>query len=233
MYRLVVRLGLPESMRHPIHRFVEGTDELDRYHSLNAHYSENRLYYMTQYWGDADVYAAGVGEMDLVLDHDIVRNDDGTFYALTEQRRTETEKEISTFLREIGVFREHPTVFPVDGDRYQLRLVGKQEALQTLLEAMPSAASVTVEKVERYDRPGTEASVYDSLTERQVEVVSTAVDAGYYTAPREASLEELGERLGIAPGTVSQILRTAEEHIMAAVAKENGHGLSDTSDGAP
>jgi predicted DNA binding protein len=48
------------------------------------------------------------------------------------------------------------------------------------------------------------------LTERQQGLVRTAVDAGYYNTPRECTLTELAERLGIAKSTRSGALHRAE-----------------------
>ena len=51
------------------------------------------------------------------------------------------------------------------------------------------------------------------ITARQKEVLEAAVDLGYYSEPRQASLEDIGEVVGITPGTVSEHLRKAEERV--------------------
>lgn len=52
------------------------------------------------------------------------------------------------------------------------------------------------------------------ITQRQREIVTAAVDAGYYDTPRECSLTELSETLGIAKSTCSETLHRAEEEII-------------------
>jgi len=52
------------------------------------------------------------------------------------------------------------------------------------------------------------------LTDRQQEVLLAAVEAGYYIAPREATLGDVAEALGVANATCSDILHRAEGHII-------------------
>ena len=52
------------------------------------------------------------------------------------------------------------------------------------------------------------------LSDRQLEVLAAAVDAGYYDTPRRCSLTELADQLGIAKSTCSETLHRAEESIV-------------------
>lgn len=54
------------------------------------------------------------------------------------------------------------------------------------------------------------------LSDRQAELLRAALEAGYYDTPRETSLTELAEGVGIAKSTCSEILQRAE----GAVIKE-------------
>jgi len=58
------------------------------------------------------------------------------------------------------------------------------------------------------------------LTERQREVVTAAVEAGYYDTPRQASLTECAERIGIAKSTCSTTLHRAEEAIVKSFVEQ-------------
>jgi len=53
-----------------------------------------------------------------------------------------------------------------------------------------------------------------ALTDRQREIVRTAVEEGYYDTPRECSLTELAEAVGIAKSSCSDTLHRAEETIV-------------------
>ncbi|WP_458190610.1 helix-turn-helix domain-containing protein [Haladaptatus sp. NG-WS-4] len=59
------------------------------------------------------------------------------------------------------------------------------------------------------------------LTDRQQEVLMAAVEAGYYRAPRESTLGDVAEALGIANATCSDVLHRAEGHIIHWFVKEH------------
>ncbi|MFB6295609.1 MAG: helix-turn-helix domain-containing protein [Halobacteriales archaeon] len=64
------------------------------------------------------------------------------------------------------------------------------------------------------------------LTDRQRRLVETAVELGYYDTPRECSLTDLADDLGIAKSTCSETLHRAEGKIIKQfVAEEPGEAL--------
>ena len=71
----------------------------------------------------------------------------------------------------------------------------------------------------------TDASQADQLpTDRQQEVLSTAVEEGYYRAPREATLGDVADELDVADATCNDILRRAEGHIVHWFVEEHMGG---------
>jgi predicted DNA binding protein len=58
------------------------------------------------------------------------------------------------------------------------------------------------------------ASSESLLTDRQRELLAEAVEAGYYDTPRECSLTELADRVGVAKSTASETLHRVEEKII-------------------
>jgi hypothetical protein len=52
------------------------------------------------------------------------------------------------------------------------------------------------------------------LTDRQQEVLLTAVEAGYYRSPRESTLGEVADSLDVADATCSDVLHRAEGHVV-------------------
>ncbi|MFB1064107.1 helix-turn-helix domain-containing protein [Natrinema sp. H-ect4] len=59
------------------------------------------------------------------------------------------------------------------------------------------------------------------LTDRQQEVLATAAEEGYYQAPRESTLGDVADTLGIANATCSDVLHRAEGHIIHWFIKEH------------
>lgn len=74
----------------------------------------------------------------------------------------------------------------------------------------------------KLEREGVEVEIEDvtplerraTLTNRQKEIMSTAVLKGYFEYPRRINLTELSELVGVKPSTLSEILRSAERRIM-------------------
>ena len=58
------------------------------------------------------------------------------------------------------------------------------------------------------------------LTDRQQRIVAAAIENGYYDTPRECSLTELADQVGIAKSTASETLHQAEEKIVKHFAKD-------------
>jgi hypothetical protein len=88
------------------------------------------------------------------------------------------------------------------------RLSGLEDALEAM--GMP----LTVEWIHESGDPA------DLLTDRQRDVLLAALDAGYYTTPRECTLTELADRLGTAKSTLSETLRRAESHVVERYAEQ-------------
>jgi len=79
-----------------------------------------------------------------------------------------------------------------------------------------------VELREQVDDP-VEADPY-GLTEPQREALLVAHGRGYFEEPREASLEELADALGISPTAVGGRLRRGMEKLIGATLDESGPG---------
>lgn len=60
------------------------------------------------------------------------------------------------------------------------------------------------------------------VTEKQLEAIRVAVELGYYETPRQASLGELAERLGISRSAVSQRLSAAESTLILELFEAEG-----------
>lgn len=71
------------------------------------------------------------------------------------------------------------------------------------------------------------------LTETQESLVRAAVQHGYYDAPRECTLTELAERVGLAKSTCSETLQRAQAAIVAYYISETPTLTDTRSDPAP
>jgi len=58
------------------------------------------------------------------------------------------------------------------------------------------------------------------VTTRQLGILRSAMDMGFYDFPRRTSLTELARKIGIKPSTLSEILRAAEKSILGSFLSE-------------
>ena len=57
----------------------------------------------------------------------------------------------------------------------------------------------------------------DELTPRQLEVLKTAIELGYYRPKTDVTIEDIGEAVGIAPTTAWEHVARAEHKVMEAI----------------
>ncbi|MFB6156481.1 MAG: helix-turn-helix domain-containing protein [Haloferacaceae archaeon] len=110
-------------------------------------------------------------------------------------------------IRESGIPLEPPITI-VDGTA-TLEVTAPRDRLSTLadqLESFGMAFEV------RYVRQTVDSA--DLLTEGQREIITRAVELGYYDTPRECTLTGLAEDLGVAKSTASERLHRAEEKVV-------------------
>ena len=102
---------------------------------------------------------------------------------------------------------------PTVGDRGMvLSLVGSQESIRTMLRNFEEAGVVPdLHRLGEYE--GGQRTL-DALTDRQLEVLQTAYDMGFYEVPREATIDDIADEIGLNGGTVSEHLQRAERNIL-------------------
>ncbi|MFC6719013.1 helix-turn-helix domain-containing protein [Natrialbaceae archaeon GCM10025810] len=110
------------------------------------------------------------------------------------------------------------TPFVVEDGRVTWELTTSADRLSTLGEAFDERGiEYRIEHVRAVDARRAERV----LTERQREVFLTAIDAGYYDVPREATLTDVASVLGVSKSTCSDVLHRAESAIAHRFADAN------------
>ncbi|GAB7012814.1 helix-turn-helix domain-containing protein [Halolamina salina] len=119
--------------------------------------------------------------------------------------------------RDSGLPLEMP--FEISDGEATWTLTASQDAISDLGDQLSALGiSFTVDYLQQ-EVAGSEAL----LTDRQRSIVSEAIEQGYYDTPRECSLTELADAVGLAKSTVSETLHRAEERVM----KEFAAGLEE------
>lgn len=100
-------------------------------------------------------------------------------------------------------------------DGLEVTLFGEDTALQRLIAGFPEEVDVTLERAGEYQPHMDDPA--GQLTDRQKEILRTALAAGYYDIPRRATQRDLAAELGLSRGTVGDHLRRVEAKIIQFV----------------
>ncbi|WP_435153720.1 helix-turn-helix domain-containing protein [Haladaptatus sp. DFWS20] len=111
-----------------------------------------------------------------------------------------------------------PIRFTADGSM-RITYLGSDAGFRRLFEAANEMRDVPLqfEVVETGDYEPERTSLVSSLTTRQRKVIEIAVETGYYSSPRKASLEDVADVVGITPSTASEHLRKIESHVFSTL----------------
>lgn len=115
-----------------------------------------------------------------------------------------------------AVLPDYPLEYagPDDG-RLRISQIGSEGEIQSLIDETREIVDVEIERLGRYD-PSDGRPLVD-LTERQREVLSVAIEAGYYQEPRAVTYRDIADRLDCSAGTVGQHLRRIESRLMSTI----------------
>lgn len=115
----------------------------------------------------------------------------------------------------------------VNGDQRVFEVVVfRREDLRAIVGELRELGSVELGRLTPYLEPDT------LLSERQSEVVTAALRAGYYEWPRETDADSLAEQLGIARSTFLEHLRKAEHQLIADAVSRGGRSHDPAPDEA-
>ncbi len=147
--------------------------------------------------------------IDSVDDWEFLTEKEDTYLYLLEVRALEMPESASVDHDDlVGVC--DPTV----SDRGMLlSLVGSQQSIRTMLRNFQEAGiTPDLQRLSEYE--GGQRTL-DTLTDRQLEVLQTAYDMGFYEVPRKTSIDEIADEIGLDGGTVSEHLQRAERNLLS------------------
>lgn len=164
--------------------------------------------------GDADRAGEIFEEADGIYTCDISSVGDRLF-AYVHAQPNEVVRGLLRIIRENEVVVDYPMRVLAEGG-IAVTTLGDRESVRSVVEDLPSSVGYTVREFGEY-RPS-EERLAAHLTDRQTEVLATAVAMGYYENPRRATCADLADELGCAAGTAAEHLRVIESKVLPEVA---------------
>lgn len=163
--------------------------------------------------GDVDVVKDILADHDeVVMSHVSQPRDSIHVYVQFEPNEViETLLEIP---REHELIVDTPLEF-TDRGGLRLTVIGEEEMVRRAIPELPPSLRPKLEQTGDY-KPQNER-LFSVLTERQQEILQTAVELGYYSVPRHVTHEELASELDCSPSNVGELLRKVEAAILTEV----------------
>lgn len=198
---------------HPMYGVMTEAPFIERATAVQWNYTGDALGILHYVMGDADALERAMQEIPEVVGYDIERIDERSCYVYVRDATTDSLQEMFGPISSGGLVVVPPIEYDSDGT-VVFSIFGPDDELQDAMKGISVPVDVTIEAVGGL--AGTTAAVETLLTDRQREVVETAVDLGYYDIPRTASQEEIAVELDCAPSTIAEHLRKAESRVLRA-----------------
>lgn len=211
MRYVTVALSTAEPAFHPIeHRLAAETDVRRRaIHAFEA-LDDGTFVLLAEIDGDADRYRELLGDSSAVQEFAVADDGSGICYSRVEPTPLATR--IVRRMRSSPVIVVPPIEYTPDGDQL-VTLVGRERDLGAAAGSVPDELDAELVATGPY-RPAADGPIA-SLTDRQREVVRTAISCGYYENPRKATHRDVAAELDVEPATVGKHLRIAESKVFS------------------
>ena len=164
--------------------------------------------------GDAERYRSILAEAPEVHEFTVADGEGDTAYGYSRTETNELTEYMLARGRDLELVLDMPIELTEDGSQ-RVTLVGTDEAFARAEYDPPEGVDITIERTGEYHPEG--SRLLDALTARQREVLEAAVEAGYYETPREATHEDVADRLDCSPATVSEHLQKIERAVFGAL----------------
>ena len=142
-----------------------------------------------------------------VIACDVPEGDDGLVYI--HGRPIKPIREFFSLARTHEIVYETPIQHVEAG--LKITMCGDEQTLHYVVSEIPAAIDVTL--LRKGKRKPAKGAVESLLTDRQREILSIAVEMGYYHTPRRTTHEEIATQTSIATTTVSEHLRKIERRV--------------------
>lgn len=219
MRYLEMSLQRPPDERHPMHQLIVEHEGYDASKLLYQHqYADDENAVLFHIDGPRSPYEEALEDVASTLEFEIFPCRDDTFYLYARGSITKSGRIFIGAVFQPGLIAVPPIEYQSDGT-IRLTTIGPPDAIQTAVKNITDIMTVDVVSIGKFRAGRIDSQA--TLTQRQFEAVSAAVDCGYYRVPCEGSLEELAARLECSTGTAGELLRRAERTVMTRLVERN------------
>ncbi|ADD07679.1 HTH-10 family transcription regulator (plasmid) [Natrialba magadii ATCC 43099] len=170
--------------------------------------------------GDEERFRDALDGANGIVTTDVTKSSQGWSYAVVKAKvhAIPLFDTLMELVGRAGMIVRKPIV--IDDNCSHARIVGEPESLQSIINDVPSNFELRVDRIESF--PGEVDAPEQLLSDRQQEVVSLALEMGYYDQPRGTTHAEIAAKVGCAPNTVTMHLQKAEAKLIPATMNHPG-----------
>jgi hypothetical protein len=200
---------------HPLGETLTDADSITRraIHHLEL-LGDDTVLLFAEASGSQERYREIMGNSPAVIDY-LTAGDD-RWLAVSQFEPTEAVRRSLELQRDSLLVIDTPIRFTSE-DHLKITYLGTDETFREVADYIEAMESMTFDILDTGDFEAAKSSFSRLLTARQEEVLEAAVDLGYYSNPRQASLENVGAAVGISPGTVGEHLRKVEARVFGEI----------------
>lgn len=198
---------------------LESPGELAVTHKRLHHFNlvdNETVVLLYQIHGDLDRTRMSLDASPEVLNYDVIDWGNSEAFAYVHCQLGDPVRGLVKTLHEFEVVLDMPLEFTDDGT-VRATLIGEAPALAEALDAIADVVVINLEKTGEY-RPGVR-DLDATLTNRQRQILTVAVERGYYEVPRGATLEEIATELDLSRATIGEHLQKIEGKILSRVVR--------------
>ena len=216
-----LHLTPPKGAFHPVDRVMAEQADVQREALLHLNLLQDgtgvALYLLR---GDADGLEAALASQPGALSYDVFNVNREVFNVHLHFEPDSPATDLLRIAEEYKLLIDPPLEFTRNGGLL-ISVAGSQEAIRHAAADLPDECGrVSLERMGQYD-PERDSFV-EVLTERQRDVLATAVELGYYSTPRAVTHEDIAEELDCSAGTVGEHLRKVEAKVLAELGSSVG-----------
>jgi predicted DNA binding protein len=161
--------------------------------------------------GDPSAAETVLDEESTALSYDVFGVDSEGFHAHVQFESAGSAIELLALAAEHNLLVLTPFDFTDGGLR--ATLAGTQERVRRAASAVPADITVRFQGAKAYDPEHDD--LVSRLTERQRDVLATAVELGYYETPRRATHADIADALDCSTGAAGEHLRKVEARVFS------------------
>lgn len=204
----------PNDGFHPIDTRLADDPEVSRMalHNLNL-LDDGTAVTLYQLDGDAERVDVILADCSEVIAHNVSQMNDSV-HVYIHFETTDTVAVLLRVTQEYEIILDTPIEY-TSGGGLRMTVVGEEETIREIMSPVPDGVSLTLEETGEYE-PSAQR-LFAQLTTRQQETLRTAVEAGYYNVPRQATHADVAATLDRTGGTVGEHLRKIEAMVLNTI----------------